>query len=129
MNIQKLQTEDSFKQHASKPEFHSSFKAWIRVVAFIVIAVFLPEQAAQAVEYDWRVLWPKPAMGTLVPSYLKDLNNIDTALAIRNILKDTANKPVNAIKVSSNLTINLDKPLVMSNQKIDEIFEWLKGKP
>jgi len=98
-------------------------------VAFILVAVFLPEQAAQAVEYDWRVLWHKPAVGAIAPSYLKDLGNIDTALAIRNILKDIANKPITVIKVSSNLTINLDKPLKMSNQKIDEIFEWLKGRP
>ena len=40
-----------------KPEFKSNFKSWIRVVAFIVVAVFLPEQVAQAVEYDWRVIW------------------------------------------------------------------------
>ena len=113
------QTEDQFEQPKSKPEFKSSFKAWIRVVAFIVVAVFLPEQAAQAVEYDWRVLWHKPAIGAIAPSYLKNLGNIDTALAIRNILKDIANKPITAIKVSSNLTINLDRPLKMSNQKID----------
>ncbi|PIP18898.1 MAG: hypothetical protein COX41_05775, partial [Candidatus Omnitrophica bacterium CG23_combo_of_CG06-09_8_20_14_all_41_10] len=113
----------------AKEKFHSSFKAWIRVVAFIVAAVFLPEQVAQAVEYDWRVLWHNPAVGAIAPSYLKDLGNIDTALAIRNVLKDIANKPITAIKISSNLTINLDNPLKMSNQRIEEIYEWLKGKP
>jgi len=129
LNKKLPQTEDRFKQPKTEPEFKSSFKAWIRVVAFIVISVFLPEQVAQAVEYDWRVLWNKPAVGTLSPALLKDASNIDTALAIRNILKDIANKPINSIQVSSNLTINLDKPLKMSNQRIDEIFEWLKGKP
>ncbi|MBU0547142.1 MAG: hypothetical protein KKH57_00055 [Candidatus Omnitrophica bacterium] len=128
MNKNKQQTEDLFEQPKAKPEFKSSFKAWIRVVAFVVVAVFLPEQVAQAVEYDWRVLWHKPAAGTIAPSYLKDLGNIDIALAIRNILKDIANKPITAIKVSSNLTINLDKPLEMSNQRIEEIFQWLKGR-
>ena len=129
MDKTQKQTEDQFEQPKTKPEFKSSFKAWIRVVAFIIVAVFLPEQVAQAVEYDWRVLWHKPVVGTIAPSYLKDINSIDTALAIRNILQDIANKPITAIKVSSNLTINLDKPLKMSNQKIDEIFEWLKGRP
>ena len=57
MNISQQQTEDRFKQ--PKSEFKSNFKSWIRVVAFIVIAVFLPEQVAQAVEYDWRVIAPK----------------------------------------------------------------------
>jgi len=123
------QTEGQIEQPKAKPEFKSSFKAWIRVVAFIIIAVFLPEQVAQAVEYDWRVLWHKPATGSIAPAYLKDTVNINTALAIRNILKDIANKPITAIKVSSELTISLDKPLEMSNQRIDEIFEWLKGRP
>ncbi|MCK9432235.1 MAG: hypothetical protein M0R00_04690, partial [Candidatus Omnitrophica bacterium] len=124
-NLQPI--EDRFEQ--PKKEFKSNFKAWIRMVAFILVAVFLPEQAAQAVEYDWRVIWNKPAVNSIAPGYLKNLENIDTALAIRNILKDISNKSIDAIKVSSNLTIKLDKPLKMSNQKIDEITEWLKGKP
>ena len=103
MDINQQQAEDRFEQ--PKAEFKSSFKSWIRTVALIVVTVFLPEQVAQAVEYDWRVLWNKPAVGAIAPGYLKDLGNIDTALAIRNILKDIANKPINAIKVSSNLTI------------------------
>ncbi|MDD5119843.1 MAG: cysteine peptidase family C39 domain-containing protein, partial [Candidatus Omnitrophica bacterium] len=127
MNIQEQQTEARIEQ--PKKEFKSNFKTWIRVVAFILLAVFLPEQVAQAAEYDWSVIWNKPAAGSIAPRYLKDINNIDTALTIRNILKDIANKPINAIKVSSNLTINLDKPLRMSNQRINEITEWLKGRP
>ncbi|MFA6358474.1 MAG: DnaJ domain-containing protein, partial [Candidatus Omnitrophota bacterium] len=126
MNIKLQPTENRIEQ---PKEFKSNFKAWVRMVAFIVVAVFLPEQVAQAVEYDWRVIWNKPSVGSIAPAYLKNLANVDTALAIRNILKDIANKPINSIKVSSNLTINLDKPLRMSNQRIDEITEWLKGKP
>ncbi|MGA2775811.1 MAG: cysteine peptidase family C39 domain-containing protein, partial [Candidatus Omnitrophota bacterium] len=130
MNTEKPQTdEDHLEQPEIKPKFNSSFKTWIRVVAFIVVAVFLPEQAAQAMEYDWRVLWQKPAIGSFTPGYLRDLRNIDTALAIKNILKDITNKPITSIKISSNLTVNLDKPLQMSNQKIEEIFDWLKGRP
>ena len=127
MNIKKEETEAHIEQ--PKKEFKSNFKTWIRVVAFILVSVFLPEQVAQAVEYDWLVIWNKPIVGSIAPSYLKNLKNIDTALTIRNILKDVANKPITAIKVSYNLTINLDKPLKMSNQRINEITEWLKGKP
>mgnify|MGYP001607963188 CR=1 FL=1 len=54
-----------------KPEFRSSFKVWIRVVAFVVVSVFLPEQVAQAVEYDWRVIWNKPAAAASSPAYLQ----------------------------------------------------------
>ena len=42
-------TEPEPKIKEPEPKFHSSFKAWIRVVAFVVVAVFLPEQVAQAV--------------------------------------------------------------------------------
>jgi len=121
-------------QEEAKPEFRSSFKAWIRVVAFIIVAVFLPEQVAQAVEYDWRVLWGKPAMGMplssgFVPSGIKDLQTQGIPQVVRSILKDIANKPVTSIKISDNLTIELDKPLEMSNQRVEEIFNWLQGRP
>ncbi|MFZ2937295.1 MAG: hypothetical protein WA066_01140, partial [Candidatus Omnitrophota bacterium] len=114
----------------SELPFKSSFKAWIRVVAFIVVAVFLPEQIAQAVEYDWRVIWQKPTVASLyTPAYLKNSQQFDVPLAIKNILKDVANKPVNAIKLSPEITIELEKPLELSNQRIEEIYNWLKGKP
>ncbi|MFA5145726.1 MAG: cysteine peptidase family C39 domain-containing protein, partial [Candidatus Omnitrophota bacterium] len=113
-----------------KATFKSSFKAWIRVVAFIVVAVFLPEQVAQAVEYDWRVLWQKPGSLTpYSPNLTKDLRQLDIPIAIRNILKDISGKPINAIKISPTLTINLEKPLNISKQRIEEIYNWLVGKP
>ena len=118
------------KNEATKTEFKSSFKTWIRVVAFVVSAVFIPEQAAQAVEYDWRVLWQKPAVGsTFTPGYLKDIGQIDIPLSIRNILKDIAGKPINAVQISPTLTVKLEKPLNISAQRIEEIYNWLKGKP
>ncbi|MDO8661654.1 MAG: cysteine peptidase family C39 domain-containing protein, partial [Candidatus Omnitrophota bacterium] len=131
----KIQTEDRVAaKKESKEKFHSSFKTWIRVVAFIVAAVFLPEQVAQAVEYDWRVLWNKPAIGlpsnnVFSPNYLKNVQSVNIPQAVKSILKDIANKPITAIKISDNLTINLNKPLKMSNQRIDELYNWLLGKP
>jgi hypothetical protein len=115
-----------------KPQFKSSFKAWIRIVAFVIVAVFLPEQVAQAVEYDWRVIWRQPAAtapSIFAPSYLKDIRTIDIPLAIKNILKDISGKPVNAIQLSPNLTVTLEKPLRLSKERIEEIYNWLKGKP
>jgi len=122
--------EEELLAATEKPRFQSSFKVWIRIVAFVVVAVFLPEQAAQAMEYDWRVLWQKPAVGSVFsPSYLQDTRQLDIPLAVRNILKDISGKPVNAIKISPTLTIELEKPLNISRQRIDEIYNWLKGKP
>ncbi|MDD4907907.1 MAG: cysteine peptidase family C39 domain-containing protein, partial [Candidatus Omnitrophica bacterium] len=114
----------------AKTTFQSSFKAWIRIVAFIVVAIFLPEQVAQAVEYDWRVLWNKPgAVTPYSPILTKDPRQLDIAVAVRNILKDISGKPVTAIKISPTLTINLEKPLNISKQRIEEIYNWLAGKP
>ncbi|MFH0762494.1 MAG: hypothetical protein V1925_01220, partial [Candidatus Omnitrophota bacterium] len=111
-----------------EPAFKSSFKRWIRVVAFLVVAVFLPEQAAQAVEYDWRVLWQKPAVYA-PPLLSNNINTIQIPNAIKDILIGVAGKPVTAIQISPTLTINLDKPLNLSRRRIEEIYNWLKGRP
>ncbi|MBL7081377.1 MAG: hypothetical protein ISS44_02250, partial [Candidatus Omnitrophica bacterium] len=120
---------DSSIVYIGKPAFKSSFKTWIRIVAFVIVAVFLPQQVAQAVEYDWRVLWQRPTTSTFNPSYLKDITSINIPLAIKRILTDISGKDVNAIKLSSNLILELEKPLNLSKEKIEEIYEWLRGKP
>ncbi|MFH0827154.1 MAG: hypothetical protein V1923_04650, partial [Candidatus Omnitrophota bacterium] len=104
---EKSETEP--KPLREQPELKSRFRPWIRTVAFIVIAVFLPEQVAQAIEYDGRVLWNRPAVYT--PAYLKDIQNVDIPLAVKKILLDISGKPVNAIKISPALTVELEKPL------------------
>ncbi len=121
--------EAEFQPQTEKPKFKSSFKAWIRIVAFVVAAIFIPEQVAQAVEYDWRVLWQKPASGAFAPTYLKNISEIDIPSAIKKVLLDIANKPITAIKISPTLTVELEKPLNISQQRIEEIYNWLKGKP
>ena len=79
------ETQPATEMKNTKPEFKSGFKTWMRVVAFIVVAVFLPEQMAQAIEYDWRVLWQKPAATSLyAPSYLKNIQQSDIPLTIKN---------------------------------------------
>ena len=113
----------------TKPEFKSSFKTWIRVVALIVVVVFLPEQVAQAVEYDWRVLWQRPLTNTFTPTYLNNTPQLDIPIAIRKILTDISNKPIDEIRISPNLSVKLEKPLNISKKRIEEIYEWLKGKP
>ncbi|RPI00791.1 MAG: hypothetical protein EHM64_16670, partial [Ignavibacteriae bacterium] len=122
------ETENQATIPVAEPQFKSGFKAWIRTVAFLVVAVFLPEQVAQAAQYDWRVIWNRPTSVALAPSYVKDVTNIQVPLAIKNILKDIANKPVTSIKLSPTLSVELDKPLKISNRRIDEIFNWLKGR-
>ena len=122
--------ENSAEQPKVQEKFVSKFKAWISVVAFLVVAAFLPEQAAQAAQYDWRVIWNRQgAVSALSPLALTNPKTIDIPLTIKNILTNVANKDVNAIKISDDLTIALDKPLKMSKERIEEIYHWLKGKP
>ncbi|MFH1442395.1 MAG: cysteine peptidase family C39 domain-containing protein, partial [Candidatus Omnitrophota bacterium] len=121
-----------FKPQIKKQPFKSSFSTWIRAVAFILVVVFVPEQAAQAVEYDWSVLWNRPAispLNTLNPSYLKNIQNLHIPNAIKSILRDVSNKPITEIKISPEVSIKLEKPLKMSNRRIEEIYNWLIGKP
>ncbi|MCX5711617.1 MAG: cysteine peptidase family C39 domain-containing protein, partial [Candidatus Omnitrophica bacterium] len=105
-------------------------------MAFIVVVIFMPEQVAQAAGFDPGVIWQKPAFAagalaarTFAPGYAnKDLNSLDIPLTIKQILKDVSNKPVDAIQLSPTVTIKLGKPLKLSSQRIEEIYNWLKGK-
>jgi len=109
-------------------EFKSSFKSWIRVIAFILVLVFIPEQVVQAVDYDLSLLWKRPA--TLVnPAYLNNVKSLDIPLTIKRLLLDVSNKNVNAVKLSPTQTLVFDKPLTFSKERIEEIYNWLKGKP
>ncbi|MFH1396917.1 MAG: cysteine peptidase family C39 domain-containing protein, partial [Candidatus Omnitrophota bacterium] len=129
MKKEEIKTQASIEVEEEKSKFHSNFKAWIRIVAFLVVAVFLPEQVAQAVEYDWRVLWNRPALSTFAPTYLNDPRNLNIPIAVKNILKDIAGKPIKSIKISSDLTVELEKPLKITSRRIEEIFNWLQGRP
>ncbi|MDI6605843.1 MAG: cysteine peptidase family C39 domain-containing protein, partial [Candidatus Omnitrophota bacterium] len=100
-------------------------------MAFLVVAVFLPQQVAQAVEYDWRILWQKPPVYSPagLAGNLNNLRQIDIPLTVRNILKDISGKPITAVRISPELTIELEKPLDISPRRIEEIYNWLQGKP
>src|SRR5512135_918451 len=112
-----------------EPAFQSSFKSWIRVVAFIVASVFLPEQVAQAAQFDWRVLWQNQASASLAPSALTEGRNLGTALTVTGILNQIADKPIHELKLSPTLSLTLDKPLNISRQRVEEISNWLMDKP
>ena len=60
--ITTLETAEQLEQ----PKFKSRFKPWIRTVALIVALIFVPEQVAQAVEFDWRVIWRQPAASSVL---------------------------------------------------------------
>ncbi|MDD2752993.1 MAG: cysteine peptidase family C39 domain-containing protein, partial [Candidatus Omnitrophica bacterium] len=110
----------------SHQEYRSSFKTWIRVVAFIVLAVFLPEQAAQAAQYNWQAIWNQPVA---YKPLLADSGHLDIPVAVKNILTEVAGKSLTNIQLSPNLTLHLNEPLQLSRDRIEEIYQWLQGKP
>ncbi|MDO8748233.1 MAG: cysteine peptidase family C39 domain-containing protein, partial [Candidatus Omnitrophota bacterium] len=131
-----------YKPNLEKPPFESGFKTWIRVAAFIVVTVFLPEQVSWAIDFDWRVLWPNTAsaMGldkpvftgsskTLAPEYVKDIYRINIPDTIKKLLLDISSKPISTIQLSPTMSIELKEPLKMSKGRIEQIYNWLKGKP
>ncbi|RJO64544.1 MAG: hypothetical protein C4540_03790, partial [Candidatus Omnitrophota bacterium] len=119
-------TQQPSEQNIPHQEYRSSFKAWIRVVAFIILAVFLPEQAAQAAQYNWQAIWQQPAA---YKPLLANSAYLDTPVAVKNILTEVAGKSLTAIQLSPNLTLQLNEPLEMSRERIEEIYQWLQGKP
>ncbi|MGE5197099.1 MAG: cysteine peptidase family C39 domain-containing protein, partial [Deltaproteobacteria bacterium] len=130
-NKETNESEPKLVMPQEEPQFKSGFKSWIRVVAFIVIAVFLPEQVAQAAQYDWRVLWQRSTPAAFIPPTLKDknLSQADIPLAVRGILNDISGKPIKTINISPTVAIELEKPLNISKERIDQIYNWLQGRP
>src|SRR3989338_6455356 len=137
---QELDSVESYRIIVEKEPFVSSFKAWIRVVAFIVAAVFLPEQVSWAIEQDWRVLWPNSALassanaagrlsGGFAPGYTRNPININVPNTIKKLLQDINNKPITAIQLAPNVTVEMKAPLKMSAGRIEQIYQWLLGKP
>ncbi|MDD5465686.1 MAG: hypothetical protein PHP73_05050, partial [Candidatus Omnitrophica bacterium] len=120
MNTKQPQTENSIEQ--PKSEFKSSFKAWIRAVAFVVIAVFLPEQAAQAMGYDPTTIWNH--------SYFvnQGKNGFLTYLVADNIkrsLDSLSYKQLNQVQLDKNLVIET-APLKES-ETIAKVSAPIKG--
>ncbi|MDP8259876.1 MAG: ATP-binding protein, partial [Candidatus Gygaella obscura] len=109
-----------------KEEFKSKFNLWIKVAALIVLCVFIPEQVAWATHFN-PIAFLQNA-GIYAPS-LSDLNTLDIPLTVKNILKDIEGKNINAIKLKDDLVLEFDKPIDLSSESIEQIYEWLKGKP
>jgi len=87
-----------------KEQPKSKFPTWMRGVALLVVAVFLPEQAAWAMSYDPSVLWaPKYYLGTGQAGYMANF----VAENVRRSLNSLEDKPLGQIQISQNLVVNV----------------------
>ncbi|MEW6170735.1 MAG: cysteine peptidase family C39 domain-containing protein, partial [Candidatus Omnitrophota bacterium] len=118
-------------------------KIWIKIIAFIIAGIFLLEQPAWAIEYNPAVLWkniqpifnsafsgkPVNQINPALNITNQDLGNPEIADVLKKIILQLANKPIQEIRFNQNTNLILDKPLNLSKEKIEEIYNWVKGKP
>ena len=112
----------------TKVVIKSKYPRWIRVVAALVVLVFLPEQASWAMSYDPTILWaPKQMVGAGQEGYVSNF----VAENIKRSLDFLANKPLQKIKISENLVIDgVEKPedkKIITDREVKKIYEWLKN--
>ncbi|MCM8780159.1 MAG: cysteine peptidase family C39 domain-containing protein, partial [Candidatus Omnitrophica bacterium] len=119
-----------------QPEFRSTFKTWIKIVAFVVVAVFLPEQVAWAIEYNPAILWRQlnpvsiPSLrGTSEAIPNPVVFNKAVAQSIYRFLKPLVDKPIEQVQIRPGLVINVAlsnnrEPLTANRLK--SIYDWLK---
>ncbi|MGD9014686.1 MAG: cysteine peptidase family C39 domain-containing protein, partial [Candidatus Omnitrophota bacterium] len=90
--------EEEIKQQ-NKPRF----KTWIRVIALLVVVIFVPEQAAWAMGYDPSVLWaPRFYFGSGQAGYVANF----VAENVHRSLNFLANKPLGRVEIAPNLIVD-----------------------
>ena len=112
-----------------KPKQQSKFgfKTWIRAVALLVVAVFLPGQAAWAMGYDPSVLWaPRYYLGTGQAGYVAKF----VAENVRRLINHIANKPLGQVQIAQNLVVDVrtgtQQAAYFSRADIKKIYDWLR---
>ena len=124
--------EPEHKQPENKeePEFQSKFKAWIRVVAFLVVTVFLPEQIAWAIDFNPSIIWRNlPALSAIqhpanqIPG--PEVFNKAVAKSIYGYLKPLAKKEVNQVQLKAGINIDVENS-ALDLRQIKRIYNWLK---
>ncbi|MCG8430644.1 MAG: cysteine peptidase family C39 domain-containing protein, partial [Candidatus Omnitrophica bacterium] len=103
------------QSHAEEAAFQSRFKTWIRAVAFLLVAVFIPEQAAAGMSYDPSVIWqhlsPVSSAGLSFTQSSPDpaVFNKAVAASVERFLKPLVNNPVHSVQIKPGITIDLNK--------------------
>ncbi|MCM8801124.1 MAG: hypothetical protein NC912_03815, partial [Candidatus Omnitrophica bacterium] len=123
-------TEPEGKLKPAREKFKSSFKAWIRVVAFIVLVVFLPEQVVLPIEYNPAIFWKHPVPPNTQYSLLNTkidpaVFNKAVARSVYRFLKPLINKPASQIQLKPGLTIETSN-LQLTTSHLKLLYEWLK---
>ncbi|MBM3249061.1 MAG: hypothetical protein FJZ10_06570, partial [Candidatus Omnitrophica bacterium] len=124
------------QDRAQKPE-KRRFPAWVRVVAFIIVAVFLPEQVAWAIEYNPAVLYRNlpqgmqtPLAGGIVQGPVNIASELIVAENVKRSLNGLSYKMLKNVKLDENLEVENknQEGIFLTKKKVDSIYNWLKDK-
>ncbi|MBL8014074.1 MAG: hypothetical protein JNN05_09530, partial [Candidatus Omnitrophica bacterium] len=119
-----------------KEQFQSKFKGWIRAVALVVLAVFIPDQVSWAFNYNPAVLYSRLPSVSVVNSNLTpaQLSSAQIAQSVDNLLNQIANKENTRLELkiddAADASVKARRLIVDSNtiftaQRISDIKSWL----
>ncbi len=112
------------------PCFKSGFKTWIRAVAFLIVAIFLPEQVSWAFEYNPAILWKTPSISltsvaSLNSAVTPTVFNKAVADSVYNFIRPLVNKNISQVQIKPGLNIEFNSKI--TNAQAREINQWLKN--
>jgi len=125
--------EKEKEQKLEKPRFHP----WIRAIAFLIVAVFLPEQVAWAIEYNPAVLYRNlpqgmqaPLAGGIVQGPVNIASELIVAENVKRSLSSLTYKTLKSVKLDDKLEVTNDKEegIFLTKNSVDKIYQWLKDK-
>jgi len=110
----------------------TGLKFWIRAVALIIVAIFIPEQAAWAVEYNPAILWHNPSYAPLYGSLNTLANtpleakafNMTVASSLLHSLKPLTSHKASLIRLKRGLQV--ERKVDLTSQKLKALYEWLR---
>ena len=135
-------SSNSIVHNSYEAPFKSRFKTWLRVVAFVVVAVFLPEQVSWAFNYNPLVLWNKK--DTQNKTVLLDeqtaspeeITAVKLSSSIQNLLNKIAYQDNARIQLSltdqpavqgePEKSILIESKINFTDKEIDQVVSWLR---
>ena len=115
----------------------SRFPTWVRAIALLIVAVFIPEQVAWAIEYNPGILFshviqPVQPIVYVHGNPVTDLSNLQSGMVVaanvRRSLESLSYKTLNKVSLAENLEVtNPDEDgIFLTSTKINKIIDWLQ---
>ncbi|MDE2215457.1 MAG: hypothetical protein KGJ61_10155, partial [Candidatus Omnitrophica bacterium] len=118
---------------ADKTPFVSRFNQWMKVIAIVVLAAFIPNQVSWAFGYNSAVLYRNLPVSPMQDEEGMALPQpaMQVAGSLEYLLKQIQDKP--KLRLELNLdaqkkghTLEIDTKTVFNAQKISQVTQWLK---